>query len=85
MMAENPRDAVSLVSVIINSLVDDVDQVEIRASEESDSLLIEIVVASDEISKVIGRNGRVIKAIRTLTRASAALDGIDRVDVEIIS
>ena len=84
-MAEQPRDAASLVKLIVDSLVDEPDQVEVRTTEDDGSLLIEINVAPSDISKIIGRNGRVIKAIRTLTRAAATVDGPDQVDVEIIS
>ncbi|MDR2957772.1 MAG: KH domain-containing protein, partial [Coriobacteriales bacterium] len=74
-MAENARDAVALVTQIVSSLVDEPEQVEVRSVSENDGILIEITVSPDDISKIIGRNGRVIKSIRTLTRAAAALDG----------
>jgi predicted RNA-binding protein YlqC (UPF0109 family) len=74
-----------LVKLIVDSLVDEPDAVEVRTSDAGEALLIEVVVAADDISKIIGRNGRVIKSIRTLTRAAASIDGIDRVDVEIIN
>jgi len=84
-MDEKSRDTVSLVKAIVSSLVDDPDQVEISSTPEEEVLLIEINVAPDDISKVIGRNGRIIKSIRTLARSVASVEGVDRVDVEIIS
>ena len=85
MMEEKSRDARSLVESIVSSLVDQPDQVEVRSTSEGGALLIEVSVADGDISKVIGSNGRIIKAIRMLTRSAAFIDGINRVDVEIIS
>ncbi|MCL2339798.1 MAG: KH domain-containing protein [Actinomycetia bacterium] len=84
-MTEISRDAVGLVQILVQSLVDDPEAVAIRTSSEADALLIEISVAADDVSKVIGRHGRIIKAIRTLARAASAVDGQERVEVEIIS
>ena len=84
-MTEISRDAVGLVQILVQSLVDDPEAVAIRTSSEADALLIEISVAADDVSKVIGRHGRIIKAIRTLARAASAVDGPERVEVEIIS
>ena len=84
-MADQARDTVSLVRQIVVSLVDEPELVEVTTKESGSSLLIEISVAPDDISKIIGRNGRVIKAIRTLARAAATIIGPDQVDVEIIS
>ena len=84
-MTEKTRDVASLVSQIVNELVDEPDQVEIRLIQDSDALLVEISVGPDDVGKIIGRHGRVIKSIRTLARATAALDGSERVDVEIVN
>ena len=84
-MDDSNRDVSSLVEHIVCSLVDQTDLVEIRSTSTEGALLIEVIVANDDISKIIGSNGRVIKAIRTLARSAAFVDGIDRVDVEIIS
>jgi predicted RNA-binding protein YlqC (UPF0109 family) len=84
-MEEKSRDARSLVETVVISLVDDPDKVNIRSTSENDVLLIEISVADSDISKIIGSNGRIIKAIRTLTRSAAFVEGIERVDVEILS
>ncbi|MCL2136303.1 MAG: KH domain-containing protein [Coriobacteriia bacterium] len=84
-MDDKSRDAVSLVESIVTSLVDEPEQALIKSSNDGNALLIEINVAADDISKIIGSNGRIIKAIRTLARSVAFIDGVDRVDVEIIS
>jgi predicted RNA-binding protein YlqC (UPF0109 family) len=84
-MADQTQDILSLVEMIVSTLVDEPELVELTTSTTESTMLIEISVASADISKIIGRNGRVIKAIRTLARAVATISGPDQVDVEIIS
>jgi len=84
-MPDDRSDVESLVKTLVSALVDKPDDIEITSQTNDGVLLIEVSVAGDDISKVIGRNGRIIKSIRTLTRASAAMSGIDRVDIEVDS
>lgn len=72
-----------LVSYVVTSLVDDADSVKIDASTEGDVLTFEITVAPDDVGKVIGRQGRIIKAIRTLARAAGSTAGTS-VEVEVV-
>ncbi len=72
-----------LVKVIAASLVDDPDSVEVREIEESQSIIIELKVAADDMGKVIGKQGRIAKAIRTVVKAAATKEN-KRVVVEII-
>lgn len=72
-----------LVRVIAASLVDDPDSVEVREVEGSQSIIIELKVAADDMGKVIGKQGRIAKAIRTVVKAAATKDN-KRVVVEII-
>jgi predicted RNA-binding protein YlqC (UPF0109 family) len=72
-----------MVKTMVSSLVDNPDQVEITSSMADGILLIEITVGSEDISRVIGRRGRIIRSIRTLTRSAASISGYDRVDIEI--
>ena len=82
-MAEFREDIANLVEALVVPLVDDPDAVEITSTDtEEGALLVEISVA-DEAGKVIGRQGRVIKAIRTLCRAAGSRNGA-AVEVEII-
>jgi predicted RNA-binding protein YlqC (UPF0109 family) len=83
-MAEQEQDIVSLVNEIITSLVDEPEQVQIAGSEETGALVIEIKVAPDDVGKVIGRQGRIIKAIRTLARAASSYTGGAHVEVEVV-
>lgn len=83
-MSDQQPDAISLVENIVTSLVDEPDQVRIEGSQEGDTLTIEIHVAADDAGKVIGRQGRIIKAIRTLTRAASSYAGGARIEVEVV-
>ena len=68
---------------IAKSLVDNPDMVEVNEVEGSQSLIIELKVAPDDMGKVIGKQGRIAKAIRTVVKAAATKDN-KRVIVEII-
>lgn len=72
-----------LVEYIAKSLVDDPSQVQVNEVAGSGSLIIELRVAPEDMGRIIGKNGRVVNAIRTLLRASAARQG-KRVTLEII-
>ncbi|ABI68799.1 MAG: KH domain-containing protein [Syntrophomonas sp.] len=72
-----------LVEYIAKSLVDNPDEVEVRESEGERSTVLELKVAADDMGKVIGKQGKIAKAIRTLTKATAAKEG-KRVAVEIV-
>ncbi len=83
-MSELTDEFVGLVEVVVRPLVDFEDDLEIVARETDDGdILVEISVNSEDVGKVIGRQGRVIKAIRTLTRAAASRMGVN-VDVELL-
>jgi predicted RNA-binding protein YlqC (UPF0109 family) len=72
-----------LVEYIAKSLVDDPSQVQVSEVAGQGSLILELRVAQEDMGRIIGKNGRVINAIRTLLRASAARQG-KRVTLEII-
>lgn len=72
-----------LVEYIAKSLVDNPDMVSVNEIEGSQSLIIELKVAPEDMGKVIGKQGRIAKAIRTVVKAAATKDN-KRVIVEII-
>jgi len=76
-------DTDTLVRYLIESLVDNPDDVSIAKNDEGRQTVYEVQVHTDDVGKVIGRQGRVIKAIRTLVRAAASVDGADAT-VEIL-
>lgn len=61
-----------LVEVIAKSLVDNPDEVVVTQTESGNDLLIEIKVAPSDMGKVIGRQGRIAKAIRTVVKAASS-------------
>jgi predicted RNA-binding protein YlqC (UPF0109 family) len=67
--------AQELVAFVARSLVDDPDAVSVEVHEEDGSQVIELSVAEDDMGKVIGRNGSVAKAMRTLLKVVATRDG----------
>ena len=68
---------------IARAIVDDPDSVTVSESEEEDkTIVLTLSVAADDMGKVIGKHGRIAKAIRSVIRAAANRDG-DRVTVEI--
>lgn len=83
-MSEQTENIVGLVEAIVLPLIEFPDDLEISASEDDDgSILVEMRVNEEDAGKVIGRQGRIIKSIRTLARAAAARSGA-QVDVELL-
>jgi predicted RNA-binding protein YlqC (UPF0109 family) len=72
-----------LVEFVARSLVDNPDAVRVEVLREPDGTVIELHVAEDDMGKVIGRNGSVAKALRTLIKVTAARDG-EPVSLEIV-
>ena len=60
-----------LVEFVAKSLVDHPDEVHTRLHDRSDQTVIELEVAPEDLGKVIGRQGRTARAIRTLLNAAA--------------
>ena len=60
-----------LVSFIAKNLVDEPDSVKVEAREEGDTVVISLSVAPGDMGKVIGRQGRIAKAIRTVVKAAS--------------
>jgi predicted RNA-binding protein YlqC (UPF0109 family) len=71
------------VEYVAKSLVDEPDSVEVNIIEGEKSTILELRVAPDDIGKVIGKNGRIAKAVRTLLNATASRTG-KRVVLEIL-
>lgn len=61
-----------LVEVIVKALVDDPDSVAVNEREEKKNLILEVRVADSDMGKVIGKQGRIAKAIRSVVKAAAA-------------
>ena len=61
-----------IVEYLARRLVDEPDVVRVEEVERDGDLVIELYVAKDDVGKVIGRQGRIARALRTVVRASAA-------------
>jgi len=72
-----------LVEYIVKSIVDNPDDVDIKVIEGEKSTILELKVAENDIGKVIGKNGRIARAIRTILSASASSHS-KRVILEIL-
>lgn len=71
-----------LVEVIAMSLVDHPEEVVVTENETDKAITVELKVSSDDMGKVIGKQGRIAKAIRTVVKAAATKDD-KKVIVEI--
>ena len=72
-----------LVEFMVKSLVDVPEQVSVNVVEGSKSTILELRVSPSDVGKVIGKQGRIAKAIRTILSASATRDG-KRATLEIL-
>ena len=72
-----------LVEVIAKALVENPDEVVVTQKEEGKNITVELHVAPSDMGKVIGKQGRIAKAIRSVVKAASSKDN-KKVDVEII-
>ena len=61
-----------LVAYLARKLVDDPDAVRVEEEERDDALVLRLYVAPDDVGKVIGRHGRIARALRAVVRAGGA-------------
>lgn len=61
-----------LVKIIAESLVDHPEEVKVTETEKEEAIVIELKVAADDMGKVIGKQGRIAKAIRTVVKAASS-------------
>ncbi|MBQ9827535.1 MAG: KH domain-containing protein [Lachnospiraceae bacterium] len=72
-----------LIEFIARSLVDDPDSVSVAERQEGDTLVLTLTVAPGDMGKVIGKQGRIAKAIRTVLKSAAMKENINVVlDIE---
>ena len=78
-------DLVSLTEEIVKSLVQNTEAVSVKEfpTEEDDVILIQVVVASEDMGRVIGKNGKCANALRTLVQASSSLKENKYVKIDI--
>jgi len=73
-----------LVELIVKALVDKQDEVLVKETVGDSVVILEISVAQDDVGKVIGKEGRIANAIRTVVKAAGAKQN-KKVNVEILS
>jgi len=73
-----------LVEYLVKALVDKPEEVNISQTEGESITILEIKVANDDVGKVIGKDGRIANAIRTIAKAAAAKQK-RRVTIEIMT
>ncbi|SDA67842.1 hypothetical protein SAMN02910275_02058 [Butyrivibrio sp. INlla18] len=72
-----------LVEVIARALVDNPDEVVVIEKADGRNIMIELHVAPSDMGKVIGKQGRIAKAIRAVVKAASTRENV-KVDVEIV-
>lgn len=72
-----------LVAVIAKSLVDHPEQVKVSETAGNDSIVIELRVAEEDMGKVIGKQGKIAKAIRSVVKAASSKES-NKYIVEIV-
>jgi predicted RNA-binding protein YlqC (UPF0109 family) len=73
-----------LVEFVVRSLVSDPDAARVEELDDDGTTVLEVHVADGDLGRVIGREGRVANAIRTLAKAAATAQDAGRVMVEIV-
>jgi hypothetical protein len=82
-MTRTGADTEALVRYLVEALIEKPESMSIERTQEGDSVRFEISLDPDDVGKVIGRGGRIIKAVRTLARAAGSTEGL-RVDVDVL-
>ncbi len=72
-----------LLEFLARSLVDQPDQVRVEEQENADGVLLRLMVAKEDVGKVIGKQGRIARAVRTVVKASAVKEG-KQATIEIV-
>lgn len=77
---------VELTEYIVKNLVNDSDSVSVKQIDDtSDGIIIEVIVASDDMGSVIGRGGKIANSIRTIVQAASYVNDNKKVKINIDS
>ncbi len=76
---------VELTEVLVKSLVNNEDGVSVKEfpTDDENVILIQVLVADEDMGRVVGKDGKVAKALRTLVQTAASLDGDKFVKIDI--
>lgn len=72
-----------LVEFMAKSLVDNPDEVSVDESQKYNSTILKLTVSPDDMGKIIGKNGKIAKAVRTIVKSASRKRGRGRVMVDI--
>lgn len=72
-----------LIEFMAKSLVDEPDKVQVEEKEDGDNTILELTVAKDDMGKVIGKQGRIAKAMRSVLKAASSKQS-KRYSLEIV-
>ena len=75
--------ATELIEYLVRAIVEEPDAVDVQEFDEGEELILEVKVAQPDLGRVIGREGRVAKSIRTIARAAGAREE-RRISVDIV-
>lgn len=78
-------DLVALTEFLVKGLVKEPDMVSVRKLEEEDGITLEVMVADSDMGTVIGKGGSIANAIRTLVQATAYVNKLPKVRINIDS
>lgn len=73
-----------LIEILVKALVDDQDQVKITEVVQDNVVTYQVSVAQSDLGKVIGKDGKIANALRTVAKAAAMKEG-NKVFVDIVS
>lgn len=78
---------VELTEIIVKELVSDPDSISVKEfpSENENEIIIQVMVPNDEMGKVIGKDGNLAKALRTIVQASSYISDNKKVNINIDS
>lgn len=80
-------DLVLLTETIIKKIVSDPESVSVKEfeTEEENTIQIEVLISSDDMGRVIGKDGKIINSIRTIVQASSSLEDNKKVRINVDS
>ena len=82
-MSDAKPDMVALMELVAKAIVDRPDEVEVEPFDENGQIVLELVVAEEDVGRIIGRHGRTARSLRTILH-SASLRTRKRYQLEIV-